>query len=1741
MAAGNKYRNSGVRGISTDRGFTDEVVENNGIPIVSGGGPSDRALISSGKAQGPVTTTKDGTRVSTSGVISTPGLESYDFLKSAYGANYQALRVNISSTEKNAKICINGIESSGMEGNPNSAGNTPTYEVLSGPQLLTPRVYTVKANNKTSKDTYKVYSTKGTTAADVKPLVFDDFEAIGLDEEIKIGNGIPLGFDKIEEQLIKSNPILGEVVYVNYNFYVEKNGKLLNIESINNFGVMFIVDLPFSFGAGEEIIEPPAEKLYSIKISTELSKDNDITYTTSWGAKGELLEEDDLLLKYKPSVKGEIPYVDFFSNGISQTTHDITYSVIEPNNRSPKTNKCLDKRVELQLGETSVSIKTSKINIVSAPSKPSLVVDLTNVEINISSKEDVKIPYRSTNSDEVIYTLGKTTRSLSKSGSLLLTNSDFYNGVGNYTIYLQPVSKSNGSGDSVRINVNVINKEYLPGPDITIINFPNTIKGADFQGYNVPFEISWQSVNTNYIEIYAGGKIEKNQYLGKFGPTTKANFIVEDVLKKMYASSTESKGYRDIEEIQLSLLPYNLEGDSVTLGKHEKINIIFDKGDLTLRRDNVISDLRNSFVSVLDNTIFDEPTNPFLSHYLHLGEGKNELIATYAVDTETLSEFKFDEERNKNVKINEEKALVLKLYEPLPSQISKNDKLWISKIQSIPIIDQITIVDDITKECKPLTPNFTLDVGDDIGYQILDDLVASGSVTSNEVVGQFISSSEFSLDNLDINFVTSSTQLNEDASGTYVESNENYEIDWKGFVKYSSAKERVANFFYKVQLIESYETKYNGLVSGSLIDFGSGTSTQITGSVTSSIAIQNESKRTLEKINNVKKGFDSFEKFLYTSSSIDGITYPGAGGNALSSSSDVSSWYSSLYENASSYDESNSSRFVNNLPQHLQDDNNSSDFILFFDMIGQHFDVIYSHIKASSQSKKSEHKFERGINSELIYHMLESLGFDADMGVKSQLLWEYAFGKNSDGTQASEMSGKDRQQEIWRRILNNLPYLLKTKGTKRAIHAAMSCYGVPASLLTIMEFGGPQDVSSESAATDFTFEDRTSSINISGSSSIIVPWKEYSSTFPNAVEVRVNTNQKQDQQIISASNWSLDIIKNTGSLASVKLTVGEESASTALTPLFNEEYTQIVVSRESGSASDNFNLYVKEGFQGRIRNEVSTTLTTTTKAWDSGSELYIGGNTLTASLDEFRLWTSPLSESVVTNHTLLPDAIDGNHVSSSTDDLILRLDFEYPKDRNSDTEIKNVSVINTYEPFATASNFLSVSEYPYQYQPYERTVTAKVPQTGFSFGNKVRFETQTLESNLNYRSRATKKSYDQSPIDSNKLGLFFSPIKEINMDIMKSLGSFSIDDYIGDPSDDYKDSYTKLKNLRNYYFDRYNLNFQEYIQLVRYIDKSLFTTLESLIPSRAKVISGLLIEPHILERSKLELKPTTAQNNQYNSEVDTQEDISITSDNHMILASITSSQEVSLVSNTNTFNAEVTASDDVIVTSSYDVYESEVTASDDINQTGFITVNSGSDMGGISISVDAQFTGSVQGAYDSTAYQQIGMGAESLSRLGFGLYGKDSHSIRTRLDKNNNFVKDRVKVFLLKESYSEDVPQNINSSDESLGREFVSITKYKQFVNILPFTGSDGSETTDPVVAGNIVQVTPLDGNFETHYSNVGDLTSGLENSFFNGSSQTSKTTLDGGSHVVTFTTNPNTLRVSDSGRGSGEPILEVD
>jgi hypothetical protein len=94
---------------------------------------------------------------------------------------------------------------------------------------------------------------------------------------------------------------------------------------------------------------------------------------------------------------------------------------------------------------------------------------------------------------------------------------------------------------------------------------------------------------------------------------------------------------------------------------------------------------------------------------------------------------------------------------------------------------------------------------------------------------------------------------------------------------------------------------------------------------------------------------------------------------------------------------------------------------------------------------------------------------------------------------------------------------------------------------------------------------------------------------------------------------------------------------------------------------------------------------------------------------------------------------------------------------------------------------------------------------------------------------------------------------------------------------------------------------------------------------------------------------------------------------------------------------------------------------------------------------------------------------------------------------------------------------------------------------ILQESGSNSLNVGDEFNKQIISNVKTINGYLPTHYKNVGDLTTGLKNSYYKGSKQTSNTTIDGKSPVEIFVSNPTVLRVNKQGRVSGEPILEVD
>ena len=1375
---------------------------------------------------------------------------------------------------------------------------------------------------------------------------------------------------------------------------------------------------------------------------------------------------------------------------------------------------------------------------------PSVTLNNSSFTMNLADASNglggIIIGYASQNASTIKLQLRKITRTnTNQAGTFSLNPNVFSEGVGQYVGYVIPNNPGYGDGEKKRFTVNVISKSFLPGPDIVNITYPSLVKGADFRGLNVDFTIGYESVNTNYVNISVGAP---DIFYGKFGKAQAVDFNIARILK--LAGDKIKDEDEDNIKFSIFLCPYNTATDKVVKGKVEELSITFDKGNLTLSRGDVVERLCSAFQ--FDFTTFDDETSKYLTHLAHFGDGNNKLITTWETDDVTFVDFKADPITGKatDKRRGGFDSLVLKLYEPLEKSIQPNSTLFLSKIITPSVIEEISIIDDAEEYCVPLKgPNFGVNLcgtPSDMGYTLIDELVDSGSQSSAKLINTFVSKSGIDTDKLEIEYISSSydyveTDKGWDADGTITE---NYAFD--NFSHFGSAEERSRNFHYKVSLLEIYSSSLDNLNNA-------------VGSATSSLSVLREKESIVKKQNDVLVNFDGFEKFLYESTSslaypkkVDGVTLQSTG------SGDSIAWLNSLIVASSDYDSLNENYLVNNIPEFIAVDSENDDYKLFLQMIGHHFDIIWSYIKGLERLKTVEEKHRMGVTDDMLKHILKNYSWIPASSKNSSQLWEYALGyRDSNQTSKLAKTGKEYESTIWRRILNNLPYLLKHKGTRRGISALLTTYGIPSSLLTIMEFGGPRNTESQSST--FTFDDRTAAAVFQADydSKVNVDWNvtnEVSSS--HALEFRVKTNERNNQTIISNEpHWNIGLEHKVSTLGRLFYSSSEGYVYTHSGSLFNNEYTQIGVNvnyhtSSQGPASASIDLFAAQDFQGRIRMEVTGSTTGSFNNVDtffSGSQISLGDG-FTGSMDEFRIWSSALSSSILRDHTFMPDKTNGNHISSSTQDLEFRLDFEKPENLNVSTSITNIAVKKDYDvAYATASNFQNRPNYPYNFEIYERQVTAKVPSVGFAPADKFRFETQTLDMDLSYRQRSTKKSFDKAPIDSNKLGIFLSPTKELNMDIIKSLPDFVIDDYIGDPKDLYKDHYPDLNTLRNYVFGRYDLNIYEYINLIKYIDKSMFETLHQLIPARVKLIDGLLIEPHFLERNKVKnIEPQASVHHHSSSIVDIPPDVSTEFIPKEALLHVSES----VVPVVSIEGLDGTITDTTLEELTVEIQDINGNISfDDTNElAAVITRNSGSDMGGFSIVVDAQQTGSVSTELDSfTEDNIIGLSNDSLSVAGFGIGpGKNGFAHRTFRDVDNNFVKEKIKVYLVKKSREYKEKVNVDSNDSSLGTKLAIKTKEFSIVTIQSPSGS-APQVGDVDPDGTVIQVTLYDGYFPTHYRNTSDKTSGMENSYYNGSKQTIATTLDGTPPIETFTTNPNTLKVSDSGRGSGEPILEVE
>lgn len=387
-----------------------------------------------------------------------------------------------------------------------------------------------------------------------------------------------------------------------------------------------------------------------------------------------------------------------------------------------------------------------------------------------------------------------------------------------------------------------------------------------------------------------------------------------------------------------------------------------------------------------------------------------------------------------------------------------------------------------------------------------------------------------------------------------------------------------------------------------------------------------------------------------------------------------------------------------------------------------------------------------------------------------------------------------------------------------------------------------------------------------------------------------------------------------------------QSASIYL-PFFDGEWWSILVNATTGSAYPvtgkvKYELYAKnkiyEGYDGNTLGYQGYDSFTSSFWWGTKTTqfIYLGGYSCTqsshqygpisASFQEFRYYTFPLSESAFNDYVMNPYSIEGNEISGAFNSASNRpvqtsrntLLFRAPLGSELDNSGSGTQTRFSIHPAVTGSypvtNSFSGATGSYDLiNSYTFNVNREyiyLNQTPVGIknpvSNKIRIEAELFPANSSsnpaysvvpsfvanlpdqnvlspYISIQQKQS-DYTK-DINYVEIAFSPQDEINNDIIDQFGYFNIGSYIGDPRDYFTTSsyYPDLNRLRDDYFLKYTHNYSiwDYIRLIEFYDNSLFKMIKDFTPARTSLASGLVIKQTILERQKYPTPQSTINTN----------------------------------------------------------------------------------------------------------------------------------------------------------------------------------------------------------------------------------------------------------------------------------------
>jgi hypothetical protein len=995
-----------------------------------------------------------------------------------------------------------------------------------------------------------------------------------------------------------------------------------------------------------------------------------------------------------------------------------------------------------------------------------------------------------------------------------------------------------------------------------------------------------------------------------------------------------------------AFLSENAEFDGLSFGEYT-IHYHFLRPKLVLRADLTPQDFLLKTISPSRTEI--EVQNPGINNNVIQSTTSNFIsdLNSYSFFRDFIVNFHNDKiSTGLNVALNKADpnnyTLYIKLYEPLPDDVSVGDNLFIAEKLTDSVSVDVSFLPPTFRgnydSSTPIAPpNFTIDITKNLSvptdYKTYNDLLLSEDSSSYRRLLNKMGQVKPAID--------------------YRE--------FENFVHFGSATERLKNFQYKIELYELYNSQLNDLSS----------------SLSSNSFISANEEIVEKKIDNLIENLDGFESYMFFEST--SFAWPKTTATipyqlASTTSTEALTWigseiegtyyYGGRLESSSLYDKLNQYNLLNTVPLHIRDNSENQQYEIFVQMIGQHFDQIWTYIDDIGEIKDADNSPDRGISRDLVYYALKSIGLDGfkanfdsnfvtdllETSVSASTICDFVEDqdisdiRNINSVTGIKTSMNDYNKELWKRIYHNAPYLLKTRGTERGLRALINCYGIPDTILQIKEFGGPQKTAS---SPNYYIHNKYSygfSINkgidtystITSSYGGLVAHNEYIEDLGGrTVEFRFKTPYKEDQIIWEkgllpeVSDYYVDGYADPFYVDELtdndfNFVMSLEHSSSAAAGTYNGglsqyyDYGRVVFTATGGPSGtevisgsltpyapifdgDWWNLSFRipasgslimetdlqkapDGLEKQYTNIIKYTasgdfdFSTVTSGSAIIDDFYYNslitiGRGFSGSLQEYREYSEYLDDDVLKGHAESPEMFDGNTYSSSFDSLYFRLSLGFDLETtliSSSGELVNMcnvgsgssdlrGSLNSIHPDQSTKRSAQISG-SFLYTGNEENLYTRYPNGSSAnlSSNKVRIENGIFDSPpiLSFNVRGEAPAYDTTPIDSSKLGVYFSPTYEMDRDITGELGLYDMDQYIGDPSDIDKSNYTDIELLEDHYKKKKptNLNrykFEDYIRLIQFFDTSLFEAIEQFVPARVTLMKGLVIEPTLFDRSKI--------------------------------------------------------------------------------------------------------------------------------------------------------------------------------------------------------------------------------------------------------------------------------------------------